>query len=242
MGSDSETKADPQQRMQRMLKRSVIWIFAVVITGGLTFLLSFNLVTGTQLSVELDEPAPQEVVAPRSVTFVSDVLTNQARQQAAAAVSDIYSAIDLSIARDQLNRVRVVFNFIDATRADQSADFETKLVYLQAIENLSIDEQIAADLLLLNPTEFAQVRDNVLQIVEEIMRDGVVAEDLNDARRRTALAVPFDLTPAQERIVAVLGPQFVVENIFLDDTSWTTLQPRSVRPMLWPTSRRFPRS
>jgi putative nucleotidyltransferase with HDIG domain len=219
MGSDSETKADPQQRMQQMLQRSVIWIFAIVITGGLTFLLSFNLVTGTQLSVELDEPAPQDVVAPRSVTFVSDVLTNRARQQAAAAVSDIYSAIDLSIARDQLNRVRVVFNFIDATRADQSADFETKLAYLQAIENLSIDEQIAADLLSLTPAEFAQVRDNILQIVEEIMRDGVVAEDLNDARRRTAQAVPFDLTPAQERIVAVLGPQFVVENIFLDDTA-----------------------
>ena len=202
-----------------MLQRSVIWIFALVITAGLTFLLSFNLVTGTQLSVELDEPAPQDVVAPRSVTFVSDVLTNHARQQASAAVSDIYTAIDLRIARDILNRIRVVFNFIDATRADQSADFETKLTYLQAIENLSIDEQIANDLLSLNPTEFTQVRDNILQIVEEIMRDGVVAEGLNDARRRTAQAVPFDLTPAQERIVTVLGPQFVVENIFLDETA-----------------------
>ncbi|GMQ79385.1 MAG: HDIG domain-containing protein [Anaerolineae bacterium] len=219
MSSNSDVKSDPQRRMQHLLQRSVLWIFALVLTLGITFILSFNLVTSPQVSVELGEPAPQAVIAPRSVTFVSEILTNQARQQAAAAISDIYTAIDLSIARTQLNQVHAVFNFIDTVRADQSAEIETKLSNLESIEGIAIDEQIAADLLQLSQDEFIASRDNVVQIVEEIMREGVVDEQLSEARRKASQGIAFDLTPAQERIVASLAPQFVVANIFLDETA-----------------------
>ena len=205
--------------MQHLLQSSVVWIFALVLTLGLTFILSFNLVTAPQVSVELGKPAPQDVIAPHSVTFVSEVLTNQARQQAAAAISDIYTAIDLSIARSRSSQVRAVFNFIDTVRADQAADIDTRLAYLRSIEEVTIDEQIAADLLQLSQEEFLASRDNVLRIVEEIMREGVVDEQVGESRRKASQGAAFDLTPAQERVVATLAPQYVVANIFLDETA-----------------------
>lgn len=202
--------------MQRMMRRSLLWIFVAIVTLIITLILAFDFVRGPRVSVTLGEPAPEDVIAPQSITYVSDVLTGREIQQAASSVTDQYTSLDLNIARDQKNAVRAVFGFIDTVRADQIADQETRLSYLQAIEGLEIDEQVAQDLLSLSPSEYNVARDNILQIVEETMRQGVVETQLDDARRQAALEAAFDLTPAQERVVTSLAPQFVVPNIFFD--------------------------
>jgi len=56
------------------------------------------------------------------------------------------------------------------------------------------------------------------------MRQGVVENQLEEARRGAALGVAFDLTPAQERVVTALAPQFVVPNIFFNAELTTQLE------------------
>ena len=79
MSSQSEPPNDSQQRMRRLLRRWGLGIFALVLTVGIFFILAFDLVRGPQVSVTLGEPAPQDVVAPRSMTYVSNVLTDEAK-------------------------------------------------------------------------------------------------------------------------------------------------------------------
>jgi putative nucleotidyltransferase with HDIG domain len=211
-----------------MMRRSLLWIFVAVVTLIVTLILAFDFVRGPRVSVTLGEPAPEDVIAPQSITYVSDVLTGREIQQAASSVSDQYTSLDLNIARDQKNAVRAVFGFIDTVRADQIADQETRLSYLQAIDGLEIDDQVAQDLLSLNPGEYTVARDNILQIVEETMRQGVVETQLNEARRKAALEAAFDLTPAQERVVTSLAPQFVVPNIFFDPERTAELRSEAI--------------
>jgi putative nucleotidyltransferase with HDIG domain len=224
MTSRREERAGSEVRIQRLKRRSLLWIFVGVLAIVTALILAFNLVTGPQISVNLGEPAPQDVIAPQSITYVSDVLTTQARQQAAASVSNQYTPVDLSIARAQNNLARAVFSFIEVVRADSLADKETKIGNLQAIEGLAIDEQVAEDILSLSQSEFGAVRENTLQIVEGTMRQGVVQDQLSEAKRRASLGAAFDLTPAQERVVTSLAPQFVVPNIFFDEEGTSALQ------------------
>jgi membrane-associated HD superfamily phosphohydrolase len=165
MNSLQEERSGSEVRIQRLKRRSLLWIFVGVLAIVTALILAFNLVTGPQISVNLGEPAPQDVIAPQSITYVSDVLTTQARQQAAASVSNQYTPVDLSIARAQNNLARAVFSFIEVVRADSLADKETKIGNLQAIEGLAIDEQVAEDILSLSQSEFGAVRENTLQIV-----------------------------------------------------------------------------
>jgi putative nucleotidyltransferase with HDIG domain len=228
MSSNSEVQTASNQRMQQMMRRSLLWIFVAVVTLIVTLILAFDFVRGPRVSVTLGEPAPEDVIAPQSITYVSDVLTGREIQQAASSVTDQYTSLDLNIARDQKNAVRAVFGFIDTVRADQIADQETRLSYLQAIDGLEIDDQVAQDLLSLNPGEYTVARDNILQIVEETMRQGVVETQLNEARRKAALEAAFDLTPAQERVVTSLAPQFVVPNIFFDPERTAELRSEAI--------------
>ncbi len=224
MTSPTALEAEPSHRINKALRGSILWVFAALMTLGIALILTFNLVIGPQVSVELGKPATEEIVAPEAITYRSDVLTERARQQAAAAVPDQYTAIDRGIARAQLNLTRSIFSFIDAVRSDPTADHQTKLGYLAAIQGVSVNPQVAEDLLQLSQTEFVGARDNLLQIVEEIMRLGVYEDQLSDAKRRAALGAAFDLTPAQDRIVTSLAPQLITPNIFLDEAATAELQ------------------
>jgi hypothetical protein len=203
-------------RWQNIVQQSQVWLFVIVVTLGIAVILSFNLVRGSQVSVTLGEPAPQIVIAPQSESYISEVLTERNRQAAVAGVSDQYTAIDLGIGRTQNNFALSVFSFVEVVRADPSTTADTKQDYLQSIVDLTVDTQVANDFLLLTPTEFTAVRDNVSQIIQDTMREGVIEEQLSEARRRASLGANFNLTPAQERIVTILAPQFIVPNIFFN--------------------------
>ncbi|MFZ0544449.1 MAG: HDIG domain-containing metalloprotein, partial [Candidatus Promineifilaceae bacterium] len=214
MNAQSDNQAN--SRWQNIARQSQIYLFVTVVTLGVAVILSFNLVRGPQVSVTLAEPAPQDVVAPQSVTYISDVLTERARQAAVAAVPDRYTSIDLGIGREQNNYALSVFSFVEVVRADGVTTADDKQAYLQSIQDLTVDPQITNDFLSLTPNEFAAVRDNVSQIIQDTMREGVVEEQLSEARRKASLGANFNLTPSQERIVTSLAPQFIVPNIFFD--------------------------
>lgn len=214
MTTQSEDQVDSRWRV--IAQQSQLWLFVILVTLSVATILSFNLVRGPQVSVTLGEPAPQDVVAPQSTTYISDVLTERARQNAVANVPDQYTIIDLEIGRGQNNYALSVFSFVEVVRADQFSTADVKQRYLQSISDLEVDSQLASDLLILTPNEFGAVRDNVSQIIQDTMREGVVEDQLSEARRKASLGANFNLTPAQERIVTTLAPQFVVPNIFFD--------------------------
>lgn len=213
------TRTDTGTRLQRITQGSLLWLWAAGLTVALTLVLSFNLVSSTQVSVTVGEPAGQDVIAPQSLSYYSEVLTEQAREQAAANVGNIYTSPDLSIARAQSNQARAIFNFIDVVRADTMADEQQKLRYLSAVQGLTIDQEIGVLLLGLSNAEYTMVKDDIIRIIEEVMRQEIREEQsaVTDARRAARNLFSFNLTQAQERIVTTLVPQFIVANSFFNE-------------------------
>src|SRR5690606_7152160 len=63
------------------------------------------------------------------------------------------------------------------------------------------------------------VKDDIIRIIEEVMRQEIREEQsaVTDARRAARNLFSFNLTQAQERIVTTLVPQFIVANSFFNE-------------------------
>lgn len=218
------SQTDEQSRWRKWLQGSLLWVFMAVVTVGLTLIFSFNLVTVSDVQVTLGQPANEDILAPRAISYDSEVLLATARENARASVDEVYIRDGNDIGRQQLNLVNVIFSFIDVVRADTLVTKETQLTYLQAIESLTIQEQVGLDLLELSAADYEVVKQEVSRIVGDLMRQDIRPNQLRDyqviARREASL----ELTAKQENVVTNLAPQFIAPTVFPDPEATTALR------------------
>ncbi len=84
------------------------------VLSGLLFVLISSLILTVRFPpndnierLQVGDVAPRDVLAPRRVTYTSEVETEAARARAEAAVAEIYDLPDASIARRQIARVPI---------------------------------------------------------------------------------------------------------------------------------------
>jgi hypothetical protein len=207
-----------------MVQGSLLWLFVVLLTLGMTLTLALNLVTPSQLSVQIGQPADSDIFAPRSLTYTSNLLTAQARALERDSVAEVYSPLDLSIGRAQKGRARAVFSFIETVRADSQATRESKLAYLRAIDGLTVEDQVGAGLLDLNQVDYEEAKSNVLGIIEELMRQQIRESQLREFQRSARQEAGLELTPTQESVVTTIAPQFIVPTVFYDEAATARLR------------------
>jgi putative nucleotidyltransferase with HDIG domain len=192
-----------------------LWLFTAAIAVGITVILSFNLIN-PEVSVTLGQPAPNDVFAPRSLTYTSEVLTEQGREQARNNVAQVYTPFDIFTGRAQVGKATAVFTFIETVRADSLATTETKQQYLQKIDGLVVETEVGLNLLRLNPADFQAARQEVLNTIDELMSQEIREDQLANFQR-AARRPNLVLTPAQDNVVTNLAHQFIIENVFLDE-------------------------
>lgn len=214
MAPVSTTTEHPKWR--QFAQEFILWIFTAVLTVGLTLIFSFSFWAPTQANIQTGLPAPQDLFAPRAITYESDVSLRQAQEQARASVPEQYKRIEGDIGRFQLNLVSQTFAFIDVVRADNQASQEAKIIYLQAIEGLNIERQVALDLLTVSDGEYGRIRSEVQRIVGDFMRGEIRESQLRDFQQAAQREVSLELTPTQERVVKAFVPRFIVANMEAD--------------------------
>jgi len=204
------------------VRRYALPIFMIALAVGMTLILSFDLPGSRQVSATIGQPAPNDIFSPRSLTYASDLLTQQAREQASRGVSEIFTTLDLGIGRSQLSQARDIFSFIEAVRADSSATIERKLEYLQAVEGIAIGEEVAQSMLDLSQSDFEEVRSNIFAIIEDLMRQEIRPSQLSDFQRTARRLASLELTAAQTSVVTELAYQFIVPTVFPDEEATAT--------------------
>jgi len=107
-----------------------IGIFVAIIAPDLASLVDDSLQVG--------DVAAQDILAPEALVFESLELTERQRSLAENAVSPVYTPVDTSVARLQLERLRAALAFISSVRADRYATLEQKLADLAALQDVRI--------------------------------------------------------------------------------------------------------
>src|SRR6185436_2841853 len=78
------------------------------------------------ISLTVGESATQDILAPEPIRYFSPALTEKARLEAAAQVTDIYDAPDARVARQQVLLLRDILEYLNSVRADELATDEQK--------------------------------------------------------------------------------------------------------------------
>lgn len=201
-------------RLRDLAKGSLIWLFVAGLTLGMTLILVINYSGSAQVSVENGRPAPDNVYAPRFIEYQSEILTEQAKEDAANAVEVEYTPFDLSIRREQLRDARAIFAFIDVVRADLYANEAEKLAVLAMIAGVTIETEVGKAVLALDTAQYDQVKTEIIGTIDELMRREIRPDELSAVRRSARQSPNPDLTPTQETAVTNLAPQFIVANVF----------------------------
>ncbi len=219
------TSTDELSRWRQLFQNSMLWVFAISLTIGLTGIFSLNLITASGIQLEVNQPAAEDIRAPRALIYDSDYLLSQAQDQARANVPEAYITPEgEDIGRQQLQQVIATFAFIDTVRADTLASSDLKSAYLQSIESLTIEPQTGTDLLALSSPEYEQVKTEVKRIVGELMRNDIRDSTLRDYQRAARQEASLFLTPTQENVVTSLAPQFIIPTEFPDMAKTETLR------------------
>ncbi len=208
-------------RFRLWVRRRALPLFLIAVSVGMALILAYDLPGASPVAVTVDQPAPNDLFSPRSLTFTSELLTLQSREQAARGVPEVYTPLDLGIGRSQLAQARDVFAYIETVRADPSAPADRKLEYLRAVEGIAISEELARGLLGLSQADYEEVRGDVFAIIEDLMREEIRPSQLSDYQRTARRLASLELTPVQTSVVTELAYQFIVPTVFPDEDATT---------------------
>lgn len=219
----------------RRLKQLLFWLWITAVTSAVTY---FSVVGDYDLSV--GDVTPQSIPAPRDVTFISEILSQQARDDAARRVTAIYTASDPTIAREQYNRARDVLAYLRAVRADIYATEAERIRAIWAVPELAdLSESAASRILNLPDSSWNRVQLEFLDLLDEVMRQEAIREsDLLAIQRRIPTMVPLDLPQDEAEVVDDLVIQFVRPNAFYDEAA-TEAAREAARDGVGPAVRQF---
>lgn len=210
----NHTSARPLHRTHRGA-----WLFGVLfVLGAIAILIVPLFVTGS-VALNSGDVAPEDIRAPRSVRYVSEILTNQARDEAERSVPVQYDPLDLRVARQQVTRARDVIDYLRAVRADPLATRDDKRVMLSAIENFSLAPETIDQLLDLPDAEWENFRNEIVAVIDLAMRNEIRDVNLEEVKARLPALVAIDLNEKQTRLVSQVAQNFIVPNRARNDAA-----------------------
>jgi putative nucleotidyltransferase with HDIG domain len=208
----------PALTLPKINRKGLYLAILMLATGGISFL-SLVLPRTAELSrppLRAGTVAAEEYLAPHALTYLSEVRTEQARQNARQSTPAVYTPVDTSVARTQLERLRVTISYISTVRADTYSNLDQKLADLAELEYLDIKPELAENILGLSASRWQVVQQETVVVLEQVMRNTIRDDQLVEARQGIPSLISLALPVAQSEIVAQLSSTFVVPNSLYD--------------------------
>lgn len=195
------------------LRVAAIWLAAVsLIIAILVMRLPF---TG-QVTLQVGDVAPRDITAPRQITYISEILTEQRRAAAANAVGEVYDPPQARIGRQQFALMGQILDYIASVRNDSFADVQLKTSYIAAITALDLPQTIIERIVTLPGPAWERVSAEILVVLERAMREEIRENNLADERRKVAARVRLDLADEDAAIVTAVVQDLLVPNSFFN--------------------------
>lgn len=198
----------------RRINRNLFRIFLLLLTSILAWgaMVLPLAIRQPVAPLQVGDVATQDIQAPYDLSYVSEVLTEQAREEARSRVAPVYLPADPAIARRQIEKLRLTLNFITNVRFDTFATPEQKITDLSNIQDIHLSAEIAEAILELSDSRWQTIQQESLSVLEQVMRRTIREDQLEDARRSIPTLISFSLPEDQAIIVTELVTPFVVPN------------------------------
>jgi putative nucleotidyltransferase with HDIG domain len=156
--------------------------------------------------------APHDMQAPRTMEYVSQVRTDEARDLAEKAVLPVYTPPDPTIARKQIDKLNSAFQTINTVRADATSTVSEKAAALNLRTDIGLRPDIITQILNLSDARWSTVQHEALRVLEQVMRTPVRADNLDFVRNDIPSQVSLTLNEDDSALVTQLVSAYVVPN------------------------------
>ncbi len=238
---DKLTSASYEQQPATVRNRATLYC----ITLGVLFVLLSTLIltvrfppTDNVERLQVGDVAPRDVLAPRRITYISEVETEAARARAEAAVAEIYDLPDASIARRQIARARQILDYFDTVRSDAYASIEEKRELIGAVNDLVLTDGIINGVLTADNNTWLTIKGEVVSALDQAMRAEIRPAQLAAVRRRLPTLISLDVSDEAARIIVAIVEDLIQPNTFVNQER-TAEERRLARESVQPISVTF---
>lgn len=221
-------------------KGSLARLLVLIFSSMLAFLSLVvpDFIDETAFQMQVGEVTAQEILAPYSLTFTSEVLTDKAKNEIVAMTPSIYLPADPSIGRHQIEGLRAVLYYLTTVRQDKYATNEQKLSDIASIEEVDLSEEIANNILTLTQDKWESVGNEAAQVLEQVMRNTIRSNDLMSVKNNVPSIIDYSFSEDHAKIIIELVSPFIVPNSLFSEELTNAAKDRAVAE-LEPIARSF---
>jgi hypothetical protein len=207
---------------------STPWIVGVVFSLIALALIIVPLGDNTELDLQIGDPAPFDIVAPRSQTYISTLQTESAQAAAENAVSRIYDPPDTRVSRQQISSAKAAIAFIDLTRSNKLATTHQKQQEFTKLGSVSMADDLQIKLIQIEDARWLVVQEEIIRVIENIMSEPIQEDQMEQIRQRIPVLISVELSIEEAELAAVLVQQFIVPNSLFNEVATNKARDASV--------------
>ena len=212
----NQVPAQEKRRANNGALKLVLLIVACALAFGALVLP--DLLNTQPQKVAVGEVSSQEILAPYSVTFESRVLTDAAREGAAAAVQSVYLPPDPDIARAQLEKLGNTLYFISTIRNDNYSTQLQKVQDLKSLGDIHHTDAEYINLLELTEEDWQKIVVEANRVLEVVLRESIRNSQLGTVRSNLPASIDFSFPSDQTKlIISIVSPFIVPTSLFSEE-------------------------
>jgi len=160
-------------------------------------------------SLQIGQIATEDILAPKTLTYTSDYLTEQARTNAKNLVQDVYLPPDPQIARTQIEKLQNVIAEINLIRVDPILSIEAKVSSLTELKDITLTNNSAQFILSLNDGTWNMLSQESLRVLELTLRTSIRDSQVSQTIENVITEVSYILPDNERSFVASFVSSFV---------------------------------
>lgn len=196
-------------------RRFLISRVIILAATGLLTIAILNVPLSTRSGMipsQIGDVASQDIQSPKAISYTSEILTEQARQQARLNVSPLYLPSDPSIKRQQLDKLRVNLQFITQVRQDPYSTRDQKVNDITGMEELDLPEATITKILDLTDTRWQNIVEESQQVLEVVYRSTIRETNISEIKTEIPSLVDTAILQSSTEIITGITSQFVIPN------------------------------
>lgn len=167
-------------------------------------------------SLQVGDVIQQNIRAPQSITYISDVLTQRSQADNAAAVASVYDPPDPEVARKQSLLARQILDYIKNVRRDPFGTVDQKIADINKITALTLTETVTRRILEMSDETWQAVDDQIINVLERVMREQIRDSDLPSLIALLPTQVSVRFNPAETEVIVAILEDLIRPNTFLN--------------------------
>jgi putative nucleotidyltransferase with HDIG domain len=214
-GASSELPIHPERRLSALDRMRAV-LFGLAVAVGLCLALVAPIPLSGQVELRVGEVSTQDIRAPRRIKYVSNILTEQERKRAEAAVREVYDPPQARVAREQVSRARDILNYVDSVRQDIYATPEQRVQAVRAVPDLTVPTEVISRALALPDDAWERVAREIPLVIDRAMREEIRETQLPAVQRVIPALVSLDLSEEESEIAGAFASALIRPNTFLN--------------------------